>query len=104
MKVKRSSLIQEGIRRLRNCHEDVPEEEVNGVLTDYMKKMQNSGFSEEFRRDCLHSGLNGFEKQKEADRRGETPLYRPRGYQKSLRVKNKKEKKSSWFKKGKNHS
>ena len=91
---------QEIIRILRNCHEDVPEEVVNEFLGVYMKKLQNAGFSETFRREVLRSGRKGFKKQKEAAESGEKPLYRPRGYNKMERHIKKKASKTSWFEKG----
>ena len=95
---------QEIIRRLRNCHDDVPKEEVDKILSDYMKELQNSGYDEQFRRDVLRSGKNGFRKQVEADKSGTTPLYRPRSYKKEERLLEKKNKKRTWFRKGGNQS
>ena len=65
-----------------------------------MKAMQNSGRPPNVRKAVLLSALNGFQKQKEADARGETPLYRPRGYKRMERYSEKKMKKKSWFSKG----
>ena len=62
----------------------MPEEEINMFLSDYMKKLENAGFDESFRRDVSRSGRNGFNKQKEAAASGGKPLYRPK----------------SWFKRG----
>ena len=62
---------------MRNFHKDIAEEEVNNSLTDYMKKLQNSGYDEKFRREVLIAGKNGYKKQLEADKKGERPLYRP---------------------------
>ena len=65
-----------------------------------MKKLQNSGYDEEFRKEVLRAGKNGFNKQVEADMKGEKPLYRPRGYQKMERYLKKKSSKREWFRKG----
>ena len=99
-KDKRTINTQEVIRCLRNCHNDLPEDEVAEVLTNCMKRLQNSGYSTEYRIEILKSGTNGFKKQKEADQRGETPLYRPKGYRRMKRFREKKVKKRDWFKKG----
>ena len=77
---------QEIIRCLANCHKDIPEEEVNEIVENYMKKLQNSGYDEKFRREVLQAGTMGFEKQKVASETGGRPLYRPRGYKKCLKV------------------
>ena len=71
------------------------EEEVDEVLSDYMKELQNSGYEEQFRREVLRSGKNGFKKQLEADKSGETPLYRPRSYRREERLLEKKNKKKT---------
>ena len=47
-----------------------------------MKRLQNSGYSSDYRKEILSSALKAFKKQKEADRKGEKPLYRPKGYRK----------------------
>ena len=41
-KVKRTINTQDTIRVLRNCHEDLPEDELNEILSDNMKKLQNN--------------------------------------------------------------
>ena len=42
-KDKRTINTQETIRVLRNCHEDLPEDDLNQILSESMKKLQNSG-------------------------------------------------------------
>ena len=79
---KRTINTQELIRVMRNCHKDMPEEEKNEILSDSMKRLQNSGYNEEYRLEILKSAINGFEKQVQADKNGVTPLYRPREYKK----------------------
>ena len=102
-KVKRTINTQDTIRVLRNCHEDLPEDELNKILSENMKKLQNSGYPEQYRREILISALNGFEKQKEADRNGLTPLYRPKGYMTKERAAEKKAKEKSWYKQDGSH-
>ena len=65
-----------------------------------MKQLQNSGYDSKYRLEVLKSAEKGLQKQKEADKRGETPMYRPRGYQKIERDHEKKLKKKTWFQKG----
>ena len=88
---------QEIIRCLSNCHKDIPEEEVNEIEENYMKKLQNSGYDEKFRREVLQAGTMGFEKQKVASETGGRPLYRPRGYKKVERYNEKDFNKTKWF-------
>jgi hypothetical protein len=88
---------QEIVRVLRNCHEDLPSEELEEVLGDSMKLLQNSNYNKEYRVEILKSALKAVKMQRETDLKGETPFYRPRGYQKSERQLKKKMKKSKWF-------
>ena len=97
---KRTIHTQELIRVMRNCHEDLPQEEVNKCLEDYMKKLQNSGYDQKYRKEILASGKNGFQKQKKADKDGKTPLYRPKGYQRQERATKKKASKRTFFRLG----
>ena len=69
---------QELIRCLRNCHEDLPKEEVDQIKSEFMKKLQNSGYDSKYRLEVLKSAEKGLQKQKEAELKGETPMYRPR--------------------------
>ena len=65
-----------------------------------MKKLQNSGYDKQYRKEILASGKNGFLKPKKADIEGKTPLYRSKGYKKQEREKKKKTSKRTWFKAG----
>ena len=91
-KVKRTINTQDTIRVLRNCHEDLPEDELNEILSENMKKLQNSGYPEQYRREILISALKGFEKQKEADRSGY------KGYKMKERAAKKKAQETNWYK------
>ena len=64
-----------------------------------MKQLQNSGYDKKYREEILKAAMNGIKKQREADKTGKTPFYRPRGYKKMERSLNKKARKSNWFKK-----
>ena len=67
-----------------------------------MKKLQNSGHDEKYRREILISGLNGYRKQLEASAKGITPLYRPRNFQMKERSEKKLDAPMNWFKVGGN--
>ena len=43
METKRAALVNETVRRLRNCHEEVGEEEVAEILSKFCKKFKTSG-------------------------------------------------------------
>ena len=68
---------QEIVRILLNSHPDQDQSVTNQSLTNYMKKMQNSGWCEKFRQDVLKSGMKAFNKIKEDDKNGVKPMFRP---------------------------
>ena len=62
MKVKRNSLAQEGIRRLRNCSRDLPWSEKAEILSEFSHKLMLSGYSERFRLDIIQSAVRGYQR------------------------------------------
>ena len=75
---KRTTLTQELIRRLRNTRRELNCSRKQEILSDYMQMLKNSGYSVNFRKEILSSGLNGYNKILEADRSNQKPLYRPK--------------------------
>ena len=47
-----------------------------------MKRMQYSGYNQQFRYEVLMSALNAFEEMKKKDEDGEQPLYRAKEWNK----------------------
>ena len=76
--VKRSSLAQEALRRLRNTSRSLPWSEAANILSEYSHKLMLSGWSEAERFDFISAGLAGYKRQCEKSDNGEVPLYRPR--------------------------
>ena len=56
LRTKRNALTEEVKRRLRNCHEDVPEEEIGDILSRFSQKMKNSGYNHKFREQVINAG------------------------------------------------
>ena len=97
-RVKMNTLTQEVIRRLRNTRASLDWDEFKApILTEFCKKMARSGYPEEYRSVVIKSGVLGFERQLEASRRGERPLFRPREWQKEERRKSKMIQKAAWY-------
>ena len=67
------------------------------VLTEFSKKMARSGYPEGYRLEVIKSGILGFERQLEADRNGQKPLFRPREWQKEERRRKKMVRKAAWY-------
>ena len=103
-KVKITTMVQEVIRRCRNHHEAVPEEEVKEVLSKYCLKMKRSGYHEGTRRMVILAGLKGFERMKREDATGVRKMYRKQEEGKERRWAARLKDKADWFKKrGKSH-
>ena len=97
MKIKRNSLAQEGIRRLRNTSRHLPWEMKADILSDFSHKLMLSGYDEKFRLDIIQSAVTGYERQCERADNGGTPLYRSRSYQENERRKKKLLTKTAWY-------
>ena len=99
-KSKRTILVQQTLRILRNCSEDLPWDITKKHLDQMMRRMQYSGYNQKFRYEVLTSAFNGFEKMKEKDENGEQPLYRSKQWRKEERRIEKESKKKNWYKNG----
>jgi hypothetical protein len=66
--------------------------------------MQYSGYDKKFRHEVVASALNAYRIRKEADESGDRPMYRPKGWNKEERTKEKITKKKNWYAKGGNES
>ena len=87
------------VRRLRNCHEEVGEEEVAEILSKYCKKMKTSGYSEKFRRQIVDAGVKAYEEQVRVEETGGRRRYRTRDCDREERQKKKKNDRYSWWRK-----
>ena len=96
-KVKRNTLVQEGIRRLRNTSRELPWSVKAEILSEFSHKMMLSGYNEKFRLEIIQSAVRGYDRQCDASDRGIKPLYRPREFQAEERRKSKLLSKTSWY-------
>ena len=99
-KTKRTILVQDTLRILKNCHRNLPWEETAKHLTRMSMRLQYSGYDKKFRHDVISTALAAYKKIKENDENGETPMYRPRGWRRDERRKSKETKKKNWYKRG----
>ena len=97
MKVKRSSLVQEGIRRLRNTKRELLWDVKSEILSEFSHKLKLSGYSAKFRQEVIQSAVRGYRQQCERADKGGTPLHRPRSYQREERRKKKLLAATSWY-------
>ena len=63
-----------------------------------MKKLQTSGYSQEYRLEILKSILNGWKIIQEKAESGERPIHRNRDFEKEKRKQEKADKKLNWYK------
>ena len=95
--IKRNSLAQEVIRRLRNTSRELPWSDKAAILTEFSHSMWSSGYSEQFRLEIIQAGVRGFENQCEVADSGGTPVHRPRTYNMEERAKKKMMTRTSWY-------
>ena len=82
---KRTVLTQECIRRLLNTKKELNCGKKQAILSSYMQALKNSGYSTQFRKEILDSGLKGYNKILAADKKGERPMYRLKEWRKAAR-------------------
>ena len=96
-KVKITTMVQEVIRRLRNCHKVVPESEVREELSKFAEKMKRSGYAEKTRKMVIIAGKKGFETMKREGEAGIRRMYRTHEEGKERRWAKKLGGKTSWY-------
>ena len=74
------------------------EEKQKAILSEYMKKLQTSGYDHDMRLEILKSIINGWKNILEKDKTGQRPIHRSREFEKEARIKDKSEKKINWYK------
>ena len=99
-KPKRTSLIQEGLRRLLNTSTTLPEQVMTGIMEDYACKLMRSGYFPKMRSDIIHGALSAYQCRLRQDREGTRPLYRSREYKRNEREQQKILKRETWYQKG----
>ena len=60
-----SSMTQEGVRRLCNSSADLDNKDKCRILTDFMGKLRNSGYSTNMRKEILQAAVNTYRKKGE---------------------------------------
>ena len=98
--MKRTVLTQEVLRVLLNCSRDLPWIITAGHVSTMMARIQFSGYDHQFRYEVLNSALKAYDKLREAEVKGERPLYRPKNWEAPEREKERRKKKRNWYKRG----
>ena len=93
-------MVEEALRRLRNCSPSLSLTEKGQHLTDFAYSLKLSGHSENFRRDIIERAVKRYNKEIENHNSGSQDIYRSREDRKEqIRIKGGKIKKDNWYKK-----
>ena len=82
---KRTSLIQEGLRRMLNTMPGLDPQIWKEVMEDFLTKLMRSGYPARFRSQVVHGSLSAYQCRLRQDKEGLRPLYRPRNYNREER-------------------
>jgi hypothetical protein len=97
--IKRSTLVQEGVRRMLNTSSNVSTDRRRVIMEDWDKKLRFSGYGREFRQKVISRAINIYRhKLTEAERVGGTPVHRPKEWKKAEREKARERNKCDWYK------
>ena len=95
---KRNVAVEECVRRLRNCSPELPWEQKSEFLSEYMGRLKQAGYNENFRIGILRQALARFNGMFKADQEGDQPLYRDRNWYTDPENLRKQKKKKDWAK------
>ena len=96
----KATLIQEILRRLRNCSPEISWEDKGKHLTEFALSLQASGYSEETRRKVFDIAVRRYVGEWEKHMRGEKDMYRSREVREEQQESaGGKTDKSNWYKK-----
>ena len=96
-RIKRNSLVQEGIRRLCNTKRELPWSLKKDILSEFSHKLMMSGYSDKYRLEVISAAILGYERQCERADSGGIPLHRPWSYEREARTRKKLMTKTSWY-------
>ena len=96
----KSVMVEEVLRRLRNCSPEMSWEEKGAHLTEFAKEMKNSGHKEKFREEVMNTAVKKYERDLVDHESGKKNMYRNREEREiEKEQKGGEMKKDSWFRK-----
>ena len=99
-KVKRTTLVQEVVTIRRNIRPGLPWEVTVKHLNNFCSRMKASGYNQQYRFQVLKSGMEGYDKMLETERRGGRPVNRLRSWGEDERQKKKELQSKTWYRAG----
>ena len=100
MTTKRHILTSEMLRVLMRCSPLLAWPTTAQHASEMNKRLQNSGYGYQFRRQITNAALNKYKQIREKDNTGECPIYRNREWKRTERDQKKQQNKTQWYKKG----
>ena len=97
---KRVILTQQCLKILLNCSKDLPYNVVKQHMTEFVKRLQFSGYNKRFRFEVINSAINAYSEIEAQVRDGKRPMYRKMSWKRNERRKEKNDKKTNWYEKG----
>ena len=94
---KENILTADLTRVMRNISTACTEQERRKKVQDYMARMQYSGYGMEERVKVYRAAKNRYDQMVRKDREGTEPLYRSKEWNRGERIKEKEQKKRTWF-------
>ena len=85
-RMKMSVLVEEGVRRMRNCSRNLEPEVVNGVMGKWAEKLRRSGYPQTTRHQVIKTAVQKFESMCKVEDGGGRPVHRPRTWQRRERL------------------
>ena len=82
---KRSTLTQEGVRRMLNTSVNTPIEHRNTILSEWDMKMNLSGYNKSFRENVIANAIKIYNQKLLTAQQGGQPVHRPTGWNASDR-------------------
>jgi hypothetical protein len=99
-RIKKSTLIQEGVRRLLNVSPDLPDEERARVMMEYDLKLRYSGYNKAYRWNTIKAAYGIYGDKVTADKEGKRPMYRHREFLRRERERGKRSNRETWYQGG----
>ena len=99
-KVKRTTLVQEVVTIMRNIRPGLPREVTEKHLNNFCRRMKASGYDQNYRFQVVKSGMMGYDKMLEEERRGGRPVNQLRTWDEDRRQKKKELQGKNWYKRG----
>ena len=97
LKMKRTALIQEALRRLLRTRRELPWSLKVEILSEFSHKMMVSGYWEKFRLEVIEAAIRLYEQKCEKADQGIEPLHRPRSFKREERRKRKLLAPTMWY-------